>query len=207
MTLGRQIDPWAVRSRFYGLCESSDRRRWPSKVDLFRRGCGRTLLIAAGTGLDFAHLPAVDVVAIERSSKMLSRARRRRRDGPARVTLLQADAESLPFPAHAFDTVITSFTMCSIPHPAVALAEIRRTLKPGGRLLMFEHVRSRHTVLGFVLDVMTLWSRVGGSAMNRKTVAATGAAGFEIVRVDSVFLDIIVAVEAVSPRGVAASPA
>lgn len=196
MTLRQQADPWALRSRFYGLCESSDLRRWPSKAGLFRRACGQTLLIAAGTGLDFRHLPPGDVIAIEFNPAMLARARQRIGEGPARVTLLQADAQSLPFSTHVFDTVITSCTLCSIPNLGEALGEIRRTLKPGGRLLMFEHVRSRHPVLGIVLDLMTLWSRFGGTAMNRKTVAATHAAGFQILRVDSVFLDVIIAAEA-----------
>ncbi len=68
---------------------------------------------------------------------------------------------------------------------------------------MFEHIRSRHPVFGLVLDVMTAWPRWGGTAMNRRTLAAVAAAGFDIVRVESVFLEIIVAAEAVRPPNAA----
>lgn len=87
-------------------------------------------------------------------------------------------------------------TPCSVPAPDAALAEARPVLAPGGRLLMFEHVRSRHWVLGLVLDVMTLWTQRTGTAMNRDAVAAARRAGFVIRRVESAFLDIIPAVEA-----------
>ncbi len=193
------IDWWGVRSRFYGCCESSDARRWAAKVRLFSRCRGRTLLIAAGTGLDFRHLPPGEVVAIELSSAMLARAVRRVHEGPARVRLVKADAEALPFEASVFETIVTSCTLCSVPDAAAALSEMRRVLAPGGRLLIFEHVRSHQPMLGLVLDLMTLWTRVGGTAMNRRTLATVAAAGFDIIRVESVFLDIILAVEASRP--------
>lgn len=199
LTPSKRVDPWARRGLYYGLCESSDSRRWPAKAELFGRAGGHTLLIAAGTGLDFKHLPPLDVTAIEFSPAMLARARQRVTDGPARVTLVHGDAQAMPFGDHAFDTIITSCALCSIPEPLAALSEIRRTLKPGGRLLLFEHVRSRQPVLGLMLDLMTLWSRFGGTAMNRNTIAAVADVGFEIVSVKSVFLDIIVAAEARHP--------
>lgn len=204
-SLARRV--WTLRSFLYGLCESSDARRWRVKDRLFNRAHGRTLLIAAGTGLDFRHLPAVRVTAIEFSAAMLAKARQRVTDSRARLDLVQADAQSLPFPTHAFDTIITSFTLCSVPDPVAALAEIRRTLKPRGRLLMFEHVRSRQRLLGWVLDVMNLWTRVGGARMNQQTVRRAIESGFRIVGIESVFLDVIIAVEAIAPsRGGPGAP-
>lgn len=199
LTSSKRVDPWARRGLYYGLCESSDLRRWPAKAELFRRASGRTLLIAAGTGLDFRHLAPLDVVAIEFSPAMLARARRRVNEGPARVTLVHGDAQSMPFGDNSFDTIITSCTLCSIPDPVAALSEIRRTLKPEGRLLLFEHVRSRQPALGLILDLMSLWSRRGGTEMNRNTIATVVGAGFEIIGVKSVFLDIIIAAEARAP--------
>ena len=107
-------DAWSFRSRLYDRLEASDRRRGPRKAALFARMSGRTLLVAAGTGADFAFLPPGDVVAIDFSAAMLRRARRRLAGAPARVRLLRSDAQRLPFAGGTFDTVITSCTMCSV---------------------------------------------------------------------------------------------
>lgn len=191
------MDVWALRSRIYDRLEASDRRRRAAKRNLFQRIRGRTLLVATGTGIDLQHLPAGDVVAFDLSPAMLARARRRVHDGPACVRLLRADALRLPFPNESFDTVLTS---CTMPHPVRALREIHRVLRPEGRLLMFEHVRSRQAVLGFALDAMTLWTRLTGTDMNRDTLRSVAEAGFRVVEVESVFLDIIVAAEAAKRR-------
>lgn len=191
------MDVWELRSRVYDRMEASDRRRWAAKRRLFSRIRGRTLLVAAGTGIDFCHLPAGDVVAVDLSPAMLERARRRVADGPAHVTLLRTDALRLPFQDETFDTVLTSCTMCSVPRPAVALQEIHRVLRSDGRLLMFEHMRSRQFLLGLTLDLMTVWTRLTGTDMNRDTLRTVTETGFRLLRVEPVFLDIIVAAEAV----------
>ena len=87
--------------------------------------------------------------------------------------------------------------MCSVPDPVRALRELNRVLCPEGRLLMFEHVRSRQFLLGWTLDLMTLWTRRTGTEMNRDTLANTRAAGFRITDIRSAYLDIILAVRAV----------
>ncbi len=192
-------DSWCVRSTLYDVLEGSDLRRRGAKAALFGRARGRTLLIAAGTGLDFKHLPAIRVVAIDFSPTMLARACRRTDRTPAHVLLVAADAMTLPFDAASFDTVITSCSLCSIARPDVALHEIHRVLAPGGTLLLFEHVRSCQPLLACTLDVMTWWTRNGGTSMNRDTLAAVTRAGFHIDAITSVFLDVILAVEASRP--------
>ena len=190
------MDRWNIRSRAYDLLEGSDLRRGPAKSALFDRARGRTMLVTAGTGLDFFHLPAIDVVAIDFSLAMLGRARARRHRSRASIALLAADAESLPFDSGSFDTAICSCSLCSIRDPDRALAEMRRVLRPGARLLLFEHVRSGQPLLGMILDAMTLWTRRGGTDMNRDTVSAIERAGFAITSIQPVFLDIILAIEA-----------
>lgn len=192
-------DPWHLRSALYDVFEGSDLRRGAGKSNLFRRAHGRTLLITAGTGLDFKHLPAMRVVAIDFSPAMLARARRRTNRSAAQLSLVAADAMCLPFAAASFDTVVTSCSLCSIAWPDAALNEISRVLAPGGTLLLFEHVRSRQPLLACTLDLMTLWTRKGGTAMNRDTLGAVKTSGFHIDSVSSVFLDIILAVEASRP--------
>lgn len=192
---------WARRAALYDWLEGSDLRRASPKKRLFGRAHGRTLLVGAGTGLDLPHLAAgSDVTAIDISDAMLTRARARAAASPARVRLVAADALRLPFPDGVFETVITSCTMCSVPDPLRAFTEIRRVLARSGRLLMFEHVRSTQPVLAATLEVMTWWTRRGGTEMNRDTVSLASKAGFRIARIESVFLDIILAVEALPPN-------
>ena len=108
------------------------------------------------------------------------------------------DAQHLDFLNGTFDTVVTVCTFCSVPKPIVGLREIYRVLKPGGQLLMFEHVRSQIGPLGLLMDLMTpLASRVG-PALNRDTVGNVQKAGFRLRRVENVYLDIVKTIEAVN---------
>lgn len=104
------------------------------------------------------------------------------------------DAAHLGFADASFDTAVTSCTMCSVPDPVRALQELYRVLRPGGSLLMFEHVRSRNPVFGLALDLMTLWTRWSGTEMNRDTVQNAVAAGFRIMSIESAYLDIVLAI-------------
>ncbi len=189
---------WSWRARAYDLCEGSDLRRGPHKAALFEDMVGRTLFLAIGTGIDVRHFPpGRSVTAIDISEAMLSKAVPRARRYGGSLALAQADALSLCFSDGVFDTVVTSCTLCSVPEPAQALRELHRVLRLGGRLLMFEHVRSRQTLLGLALDAMTLVTRRGGTEMNRDTLASVRTAGFRITGVESVFLDIILSIRAV----------
>ncbi len=189
---------WDWRARFYDLREASCFRRGPAKSALFADMRGRVIFVAAGTGTDFvAFPPGMDITAIDISDEMLRRAAKQARTYAGTLRLLKADAQDLPFPDGSFDTAVTSCTMCSVPDPVRALRELHRVLRPEGRLLMFEHVRSRQFLLAWTLDLMTLWTRRTGTAMNRDTLANAKTAGFRITDVRSVYLDIILAVRAV----------
>ena len=187
---------WDLRARLFDQCEGSDLRRGPAKAALFQSMVGRVLFVATGTGIDFKHFPAgCQIVGIDISEEMLRRAAARRGACSSDLRLMRTDALNLCFADASFDTVVTSCTMCSVPDPLRAFQELHRVLRPGGRLLMFEHVRSRNLLLGLALDLMTLWSRPLGTEMNRNTLSHAVAAGFRLTRVESVFLDIIIAVE------------
>lgn len=197
---------WDLRARLYDVCEGSTLRRGPAKSALFRDMQGRVLFVAVGTGVDIAHFPpGRRIVAIDISREMLRRAEPRRAKYAGDLKLVEADAMNLRFPDGAFDTAVTSCTFCSVPDPVRGLKELHRVLRPGGRLLMFEHVRSRHPVFGLTLDLMTLWTRRLGTEMNRDTVRNVLAAGFEITHIDSVYLDIILAIRGRKPDARASS--
>lgn len=186
---------WERRSILYDVCEGSDFRRGVYKREFFRRICGKTLFLAIGTGIDIKHLPSShDIVGMDYSHAMIDRSRARSAQYPGRVRLLQADAGNLPFSDQAFDTVVTSCTMCSVLEPTVVFAELYRVLKTDGRLLMFEHVRSKNIVLGLILDLMTLVTGRRGTQMNRDTLLRASECGFHILEVEPVFLDIMLAV-------------
>jgi len=189
---------WDLRAKLYDVCEASDLRRGPHKAALFRDMVGRVLFVAVGTGVDIRHFPPDrEIIAIDISEEMLRRAEARRKSYRGVLSLVQTDALSLCFPDASFDTVATSCTMCSVPDPLRALRELHRVLRPGGQLLMFEHMRSRNPILGLALDLMTLVTRRGGTEMNRDTLGNARTAGFRITRIESVFLDIILSIHGV----------
>jgi ubiquinone/menaquinone biosynthesis C-methylase UbiE len=120
---------------------------------------GRTLEIGAGNGYNIPHYPAAvtELIISEPSPHMVRRLHDRlavsRPTGTPR--LVRADAESLPFADASFDTVTAGYVHCTIPHPELAIAEIARVLKPGGRYLFVEHVRAREgSLLGTVQDLV-----------------------------------------------------
>ncbi len=109
------------------------------------------------------------------------------------------DVQALEFPDETFDTVATACTFCSVPDPVRGLRELYRCLKPGGQLLMFEHVRSRVGPIAIMQDLMTPISRRFGPDMNRDTVSNVLRAGFELRRETNVYFDIMKALEARRP--------
>ncbi len=120
-----------VERRFF-----ADSRRW-----VCGRARGATLEIAIGTGANLPHYPEeVDLTGIDWSPAMLLVARERGERIHRRVTLHQADATALPFSSETFDTVVSTFALCCVPDERAALIEALRVLRPGGRLLLIDHV-------------------------------------------------------------------
>ena len=104
---------------------------------------GEVLEIAVGSGRNLAFYPeGASLTAIEFSEEMLELARRRAAELGRDVDLRLGDAQELDFPDESFDTIVCTLALCTIPDPARALAEAHRVLRPGGRYVAFEHVRS-----------------------------------------------------------------
>lgn len=178
-----------------------ERRFGDAKREWFSRAAGRTLLAAVGTGLDLPYLPVgLDLTGIDISSEMLEKARLKVQGKFANVGLVRADIGQLGFPDDVFDTVVTSCTFCSVPDPVSGLRELLRVLKPRGRLLMFEHVRSDIFWMGPMMDLMTLLSRRFGPDLNRKTRDNVLRSGFKLVREVNLYLDMVKLFEAEKPE-------
>ena len=150
-------------ARFYPpLIEFAERGgQRERRAELFGRAEGRTLEIGAGAGHNLPHLTSAvtQLVVSEPSPHMLAHLRTRLAEDPPPVgswELVRTGAEQLPFDDASFDTVTASFVHCTIPDPAAALRELARVLRPGGRYLFLEHVRSSSPVLGRVQDVLEL---------------------------------------------------
>jgi len=168
--------PWL----YDGLCAVLERtglgawRRW-----LAQGARGRTLDVGCGTGRGLPlYAPHVRAIGLDPAWDSLARARRR---APG-VPLVQGSAEVLPFRDGTFDTVVASLVFCSVAEPARGLAEVKRVLRPDGRLRMLEHVRSRRSWKAAFQDrVQPLWTWAsGGCHPNRDTERVVEAAGFVI---------------------------
>ncbi|MGH6738769.1 MAG: methyltransferase domain-containing protein, partial [Bradyrhizobium sp.] len=158
------------------------------------------LVLALGTGLDIAAFPpGQDITAIDISPKMLEQAQERiaAYDGTIHAEVM--DVHEMPFEEGSFDQVYTSCTFCSVPNPVEGLRALYRVLKPGGQLFMFEHTGSRWYPFRYMMNAMTLLSERLGPSMNRKTVDNVRAAGFKVIEVNNVFLDVVKTIKAVKP--------
>jgi ubiquinone/menaquinone biosynthesis C-methylase UbiE len=193
---------WDAASRSFDFISfGDDHRLGPHKRRLFAKMHGAILMVAAGTGNDFRFFPmAQSIVAIDISPKMLERAEKKAAQYQGKIELRQMDVCQLPLPDSSFDSVVTVCTFCSVPEPVVGLRELYRVLKPGGHILMFEHVRSRIGPLGIFLDLMTPLSRRVGPDLNRDTVGNVQKAGFRIRREENVYLDIVKSIEGVKDQ-------
>lgn len=191
-------EKWDWLSLTYDLMTwGEDWRQGGEKRRLFTKIQGRTLLVAVGTGNDLKYLPAdCNLIAIDISPRMIERARTKASRAGDNIRLVLTDAQRLAFADQTFDTVLTVCTFCSIPDPVQGLQEVYRVLKPDGRLLMFEHVRSKIGLFALFLDLMTFLTRRFGPDLNRDTVSNVLQAGFRLRREENVYLDIVKTIEA-----------
>lgn len=153
---------------------------------------GRVLEIGIGSGLNlpFYGASVSGVVGIDPSMSLLRRATRAGRDRAIGVDVVYGSAEQLPFDTGDFDTVVTTWTVCSIPDAVAALAEMRRVLKPAGALLFVEHGRAPDARVRRWQDrVNPLWHAIsGGCNVNRDISTLVKGSGFRITREETGYL-------------------
>jgi ubiquinone/menaquinone biosynthesis C-methylase UbiE len=145
------------------------------------------LEIGAGTGTNLAHYgPGVDSLTVtEPERPMLQRLERRVNGTEPKATVLRAPAEDLPFEDDSFDTAVSTLVLCGVDDQPRALRELRRVLRPGGRLLFLEHVRSDDPSMARVQDRMNGFNHfLVGCECNRPTLGSIEAAGFVVGEVE-----------------------
>lgn len=147
---------------------------------------GDVLEIAVGTGRNLPFYPEdVRLTGIELSPEMLVLARRRASELGIQADLRLGDAQALPFPDASFDTVVCTISLCSIPDDRRAVAEMKCVLRPGGRLLLLDHVPSTVWVwrgVQWLLEQITL--RLEGEHLLRRPLEQVQAEGFEVERTE-----------------------
>lgn len=147
---------------------------------LLARARGRVLEVGAGTGLNLDHYGSevTDLILTEPEEPMARRLRAKATKGD----VVEASADDLPFDDDSFDTVVSTLVLCTVPDQERAIGEIRRVLKPDGRLLFLEHVRSSDEKTAKWQDrLMRPWRFIGhGCHCNRDTAAALTRAGFRL---------------------------
>jgi ubiquinone/menaquinone biosynthesis C-methylase UbiE len=149
---------------------------------------GRTIDVGAGTGANLGLYPAAvsDLVLSEPDPHMVAKLRPKLAVSGTAAEVVDAPAESLPFEDSSFDTVVFTLVLCTVPDPAAALAEAARLLRPGGKLLFVEHVRSEDPSLARWQDRLeSPWHFLAdGCHCNRDTVAAIEASPMQVEHVE-----------------------
>jgi len=174
--------------------------------ELLAQAEGRCLEVGAGSGLNLEHWPAdVELVASEPFEPMADQLRGKARESRPQTEVVVAPGESLPFPDDSFDTVALTMVLCTAPDPAAVLREVDRVLRPGGRFLFLEHVRSREAGLARWQDRLHgPWYFFGhGCHCNRDTPGSLAASPLEVT--DEAWGEVPGAVALVKPmyKGVA----
>ncbi|HLW49007.1 MAG TPA: class I SAM-dependent methyltransferase [bacterium] len=174
------------------LCDLAmrNRRLLPYRKRVVGSARGRVLEIGVGSGLNLPFYgPIREPLALEPAPRLIAMARRST-DANTPVTFIEASAEAIPIENEAVDTVVTTWTLCSIPHPALTLNEMRRVLRPGGRLLFVEHGLAPEENVRRWQDCLTpLWRRLsGGCHLNRPIRLMIEAGGFRIEGLETGYL-------------------
>ena len=166
------------------------------------RAVGDTLEVAIGTGLNLQHYPdAVRLTGLDLSPEMLAIARGRATSLKRPVDLREGDAQELPFANESFDTVLCTYSLCNVPDVERTIAEMKRVLKAGGRLILVDHIRSSVKPIFWIQRFVEFFEvRTEGEYETRRPLIEVKDAGFEIQERDRMRAGILERLVAVKPE-------
>ena len=164
---------------------------------------GDTLEVAIGTGLNLPYYPQdVRLTGLDLSPEMLALAADSASNVDRRIELREGDAQELPFADACFDTIVCTYALCNVPDEVRVISEMRRVLKPGGHLILVDHVRSTVRPIFWLQRLYEfIPSRTKGEHMTRRPALHVMAAGFDIQARDRMRAGVVERLVAVKPRG------
>jgi ubiquinone/menaquinone biosynthesis C-methylase UbiE len=159
--------------------------RWREQIWSQIEG-SRVLEVGVGTGKNLPYYPDnAQIVAIDLSDKMMAQATGRAQGLGVKANLSLVDAQRLAFAANLFDTAVATFVFCSVPDAVAGLREVGRVVKPGGKIILLEHVRVNAPVVGWLMDLVDpVVVRLMGPHINRVTTENVKQAGLEIEAIE-----------------------
>jgi ubiquinone/menaquinone biosynthesis C-methylase UbiE len=183
----RYVVPWVINC----ACGTSPIQHQRAKVVPFARG--RVLELGMGSGLNLPFYDAGKVTqleAVEPSDRLRKMAQTAAERSGLPTHVVDGRAEALPFDDASFDTVVCTYTLCSVQDPAAVLAQARRVLKPGGRFVFCEHGLSPDPdVVKWQRRIEPAWKVIaGGCHLTRPVASAIEAAGFRVTNRDTMYL-------------------
>jgi ubiquinone/menaquinone biosynthesis C-methylase UbiE len=165
----------------------AERRYQPWRNQLWARIHGTEILeVGVGTGKNMPYYPrGMQITGIDLTPGMLERARKRAAELKLKVVLQLGDVQRLEFPDASFDSAMATFVFCSVPDPVIGLRELARVVKPGGQVILLEHMRSANRVIGAMMDLLNpVVVRMMGANINRQTVENVQKSGLILERVE-----------------------
>lgn len=183
-------------SRFYDLCEL------PIELFLFRKfriraialANGKTLEVGVGTGKNLPYYsPEIELTAIDFSQGMLKIVRKKQLQLQRElITLQEMDVQKLSFKDNTFDTIISTFVFCTVPDPVAGLKELYRVLKPDGKAIFLEHMKSKRALINIHLYMMNIFTKaILGTSMIRETQKNIESVGFTVQSVENLAFDVV----------------
>lgn len=177
---------------FCDLMEILPERRYaPWRQELWAQvPAGHILEVGVGTSKNIPYYPpAAEITAIDLAPGMLARAQRRSEALGRTLDLRQGDVQHLDFPDNTFVAAVATFVFCSVPDPLLGLRELGRVVRPGGQILLLEHVHAPNPALGRLMDLLNpVVVRLLGANINRRTVENVQRAGPHIQQVRDIGL-------------------
>jgi ubiquinone/menaquinone biosynthesis C-methylase UbiE len=181
-----QILPWLIH------LSMRQHRLAPYRNRVVSNARGRVLEVGIGSGLNlpFYGNTVAEIIGLEPSPKLVEMANKAARQTPIPLRLIEGTAEAIPIEDDSVDAVVTTWTMCSILEVQKAVQEMRRVLKPGGRLLFVEHGRASEPRVRWWQDHLTpAWRRLsGGCHLNRAIDELIERAGFRVERLEKGYM-------------------